>query len=565
MSSAAPSGPARPAGRTPRAATGELAAAANGPCAMPGTQCTGLRPGGRVVRVAARLPPQQPRAVLGDAWREGALDLHEPVFEEALHQFVVHGVIVGDRQGRAHPLFFAVRFAVFFAVAATALASSRCVGARWPHPEERLAPWRTITSTHGSPPPRPHRHRLGQDGPAPGDPGGTVHAAVRAGPGLARAQADRAGADRRRGQWARGVSCLLAEAFPGPGSSPSTGPSRCWSGPGTGPRGSVSPTASAPSPVNCPDARRLGLPRRPALGQPEPAPPRRPAGRDRRVRRTPGARRHAGADGGRAARRVSCPGTSASAGRGSQARLDALEEEWFAQMRAGSARPRRRDRGLARADGLRRAAAHRYAQLHAGPSGADDRPGPCVHRRVARVAAGGFARAPGRGRPRHARPAARSRGRGERAPAARMCSCWRCTRCTRLCGPVEVLRDQCALHVPDTEGTKWSARHRCFIFSPAVSGPAAALPDPLRRRSVPWPACGRGSLGQGLVLYRVPDAAGPRSRARSRSRRTESGSASDHTRRRDGRYDTLGVLRCSSLRRSLRRRRCGSPGCATGG
>jgi len=32
------------------------------------------------------------RAVLGDAWREGALDLHESVFEETLHQFIVHGV-----------------------------------------------------------------------------------------------------------------------------------------------------------------------------------------------------------------------------------------------------------------------------------------------------------------------------------------------------------------------------------------------------------------------------------------------------------------------------------------
>ncbi len=64
-----------------------------------------LRPGARVVRVASRLPPQQPCAVLGDARREGALELHEPVFEEALHECVVHTDIVEERGGPAHPVF----------------------------------------------------------------------------------------------------------------------------------------------------------------------------------------------------------------------------------------------------------------------------------------------------------------------------------------------------------------------------------------------------------------------------------------------------------------------------
>ncbi len=65
----------------------------------------GILPGAGVLGVVSRLPPQQPCAVLGDAWRKGSLDLHETVFEEALHHLVVHGAIVGDRTSSPHLIF----------------------------------------------------------------------------------------------------------------------------------------------------------------------------------------------------------------------------------------------------------------------------------------------------------------------------------------------------------------------------------------------------------------------------------------------------------------------------
>lgn len=55
----------------------------------------GLRPRRRVVRGAARLPPQQARAVRGHARRDGALQLHEAVAEETGDQDrVIHAPIV---------------------------------------------------------------------------------------------------------------------------------------------------------------------------------------------------------------------------------------------------------------------------------------------------------------------------------------------------------------------------------------------------------------------------------------------------------------------------------------
>ncbi|CAM5470415.1 hypothetical protein SALBM311S_09613 [Streptomyces alboniger] len=215
-------------------------------------------------------------------------------------------------------------------------------GTRTPRPRRR---------PRSGPPARPrsrrHRHRLERTRSDAGVAGGALRPPLRAGSGMARAQADRARAHRGRGQRTRVVSCLLRTPSPAPGSSP-TAPSRCWNEPASGPPGSASPTASAPSPVNCPAYWTSWSTRQTCCGPAavcttsatsrprSPPSPRgsRPAAPLLRCWRT-----------GLPARLL--PRDIGIGRPGLQARLDSLEEEWFGADARGPARRRRRDRGLA--------------------------------------------------------------------------------------------------------------------------------------------------------------------------------------------------------------------------